>query len=182
MKLSHCYNEICRSSTLPAQALQFPETMQRRFHPIRSLAVGEGQERWGGGNATWEVVSVSKSKLLGDILQHNHPLCLCSSAHMAHIQPVTPNHCYFLTCINKNKPNFCFSMWGKMLPKSTVKRPEAALKITAFVGSSLLTRNEKKLGEVLPNSTSTHVLLMEYFAENRTAKSFVHTQSRCSLT
>lgn len=102
VKLLHCYNKICRSKALLAQPLLFPETMYIFFHHIRSWMVGEGQEWWGGGNATWEVVSVSKSKLLGDILQHNHPLCLCSSAHMAHIQPVTLNHCYFLTLTKTN--------------------------------------------------------------------------------
>lgn len=134
------------------------------FHHIGSWMVGEGQEWRGGGNATWEVVSVSKSKLLGDILQHNHPLCLCSSAHMAHIQPVTLNHCYFLTYINKNKPNFRFSMWGKMLLEFSVKRPEAALKIIVFVRSSLWrSRLKKKKGPWL--TAQTHVLLMEYSAK-----------------
>lgn len=137
-------NSQKKSTSNPS--LTTSETMHIYFYPIRSLTAGEGQKWWEGGNATWEVVSVSKFELLGDILQHNHPLCLCSSAHMAHIQPVTPNHCYFLTYINKNKLNFRFSMWGKMLSEFTVKRPEATLKIIVFVRSSLLRKSKKSLG------------------------------------
>lgn len=173
---------MCRSKALLAQLLPSLATMPIFFHHIRSWTVGEGQERRGGGNATWEVVSVSKSKLLGDILQHNHPLCLCSSAHMAHIQPVTLNHRYFLTYINKNKPNFRCSMWGKTLSAFPVKRPEAALKITGFVRSSLLKRRYKEVCEDLTNSTNTCVAYGAFRKKPRTAESFVHKQSRHSFS
>lgn len=124
------------------------------FHHIRSWLVGEGQERREGGNATWEVVSVSKSKLLGDILQHNHPLCLCSAAHMAHIQPVTVNHCYFLTSINKNKPYFRCSMWGKKLRIPTQKA-RSGVKNNCFCKKRFWEEEDKKSREDLTNGTNT---------------------------